>query len=406
MTRNARTTLALLTALLLAAHVPPLAAQQTATLPDRDRALEPPSRTLFTVGVADGAEHEMFGQVSAVAFDDDGRLYVLDRGSHRVAVFSPDGRFVRMFGRRGGGPGELQAPVGIAVSGDEVLVLDLAHGAIVVYDRDGAHRRNLPFDLEDRPGRRFAAHPRGGFVYEPMPITLRGGPGGPPQARQRDRLPVLWRGLDDEAVRTLYEAPAPEVTVRQESAGGGRVMIRREMPPVFTPSLQWAVLPDGGLVVTRAEGYRLEIVGPDGRTARVVERDLRPRRVAERDRERARALREETIASGAGVVAMGGGGPPAGQAAAMARQMLADMTFAETIPVIQAITVDRAGRIWVRRAGSRDYDRGPVDVITADGRYLGTFPEGTRLPDAFGPDGRTAYIEADELGVQRVVVRR
>jgi hypothetical protein len=28
------------------------------------------------------------------------------------------------------------------------------------------------------------------------------------------------------------------------------------------------------------------------------------------------------------------------------------------------------------------------------------------LPNAFGPDGRAAFIEADDLGVQRVAVRR
>jgi hypothetical protein len=28
------------------------------------------------------------------------------------------------------------------------------------------------------------------------------------------------------------------------------------------------------------------------------------------------------------------------------------------------------------------------------------------MPDAFGPDGLTAFIEQDELGVPRVVVRK
>jgi sugar lactone lactonase YvrE len=107
---------------------------------------------------------------------------------------------------------------------------------------------------------------------------------------------------------------------------------------------------------------------------------------------------------------MGGGGAPAGavasQARAAAQEALANMTFAETIPVIQGMAVDAEGRLWLRRAGDREYDRGAIDVVTADGRYLGTLRAGTRIPNAFGPDRRAAYIETDDLGIQRVTVAR
>lgn len=45
-------------------------------------------------------------------------------------------------------------------------------------------------------------------------------------------------------------------------------------------------------------------------------------------------------------------------------------------------------------------------MVTSVGRYLGSYPAGTRMPDAFGPDGLVAFIETDALGVQTVVVRR
>ena len=49
---------------------------------------------------------------------------------------------------------------------------------------------------------------------------------------------------------------------------------------------------------------------------------------------------------------------------------------------------------------------GPIDVLTMDGRYLGSYPSGTIMPSAFGPDGLVAFIEASELGVPVVVVKR
>jgi hypothetical protein len=45
--------------------------------------------------------------------------------------------------------------------------------------------------------------------------------------------------------------------------------------------------------------------------------------------------------------------------------------------------------------------------VTPDGSYLGTIvADGLRIPAAFGPDGLVAFIEADELEVQRVRVAR
>ena len=64
-------------------------------------------------------------------------------------------------------------------------------------------------------------------------------------------------------------------------------------------------------------------------------------------------------------------------------------------------------RIWVQRRGDEPGSPGPIDVLTSDGRYVGTFAaETTGMPDAFGPNGMAAFIEFDEFDVARVVVRR
>jgi len=50
---------------------------------------------------------------------------------------------------------------------------------------------------------------------------------------------------------------------------------------------------------------------------------------------------------------------------------------------------------------------GPIDILTSDGRYLGTYPAAaTAMPAAFGPDGLIALVERDELDVPTVVVKR
>ena len=65
------------------------------------------------------------------------------------------------------------------------------------------------------------------------------------------------------------------------------------------------------------------------------------------------------------------------------------------------------GRIWVQRRGDYPDNEGPIDVLTPEGDYIGTFPAGTTaMPDAFGPEGLAAFIELNELDVATVVVRR
>ena len=54
----------------------------------------------------------------------DGRIVVSDRENHRIAVFSPAGKYLGSFGQRGDGPGELDANVVrlFVLPGDTVAV--------------------------------------------------------------------------------------------------------------------------------------------------------------------------------------------------------------------------------------------------------------------------------------------
>jgi hypothetical protein len=89
---------------------------------------------------------------------------------------------------------------------------------------------------------------------------------------------------------------------------------------------------------------------------------------------------------------------------AVARQ-LQNAEFADVIPVIDALALDPAGRFWIARSGAALDTPGPIDIVTREGRYVGTLGP-LRLPAAFSAHGRAAFIERDELGVARVRVVR
>ena len=413
----------LLALLLLAA---PLAAQQRVTLPQRDRDLAGTPATVLTVGREEGESWELLSNVSGVDFDAADNLYILDAGNHRVVVVDARGRLVRTIGRRGGGPGELLAPSALAVLADgTIAVADLGRAALSIFERDGSFRYNLPFvDSLGQPGPEqrnstptLQPHANGLAVFGSVRIAMGGPQGAGPIAPPAD-VPVYVRPLAERApARVLYRIPRDPPLLR--TSGGENDRTVRNVPRLLVPQPAWAVLPDGAVAAVHGTSpdYRVYLVDATGRTTRVLQRAIPPRRVSREDRERAREQLAERMRSGAGMMrvevrAEGGNvqrsvttGGGRGPDEAVIREQLRDAQFGDVVPVVTGLRADARGRLWIARAPRRVGDPGPIDLVTADGRYLGTLPP-QPLPDALSRSGLAAYIALDEFGVEQVVVKR
>ena len=79
-----------------------------------------------------------FNSPSDVATDSTGKVYVADSCSHRIQVFTADGKFLRMFGSYGAGGGELNYPHDVAVDGGGlVYVSELGNYRVSVFTSEG-----------------------------------------------------------------------------------------------------------------------------------------------------------------------------------------------------------------------------------------------------------------------------
>jgi hypothetical protein len=85
--------------------------------------------------------------------------------------------------------------------------------------------------------------------------------------------------------------------------------------------------------------------------------------------------------------------------------MFARTPFGDRIPAVQRLSADPRGRLWIERAGTVWGRPGPLDVLAADGSYVGTLA-GEALPVAWGPGGLAAALERDAQGRTFVSVRR
>jgi hypothetical protein len=88
-----------------------------------------------------------------------------------------------------------------------------------------------------------------------------------------------------------------------------------------------------------------------------------------------------------------------------AEEVAVHVGWAPLVPAIRDLAVAPTGEIWVARDPGRD-GRSALDVISAEGRYLGTLPAGTPVPVAFTAGGDVVVLERNDVDVQRLVVYR
>ena len=361
-----------------------------------DRLLDADFEEVYRLGSLDGGGWDMFGTIAGLGFDGAGNLYILDTQAMRISVVDSQGNLVRQFIGEGDGPGEFRNDFAkglrLAVMGDgRVAVYDPGRVGFALFGSGGDFQRTIPLggDRSRRPilGD-ILAFPGTDRVLSVTWVVYmsRPDPGPRPQFR-----PVLSYDLDgDEAavdtVAMAWNPPSDRET--------------------FRPELMAAALPSGGVAYADSTAYAIKFAAPGGRVTRIVTRPFRPEAVTDRIRSEEIERRLEALLEGQQPT-----GDPTMQAMFQAmmkseRTAIESMEFYPELPVLLALRTGWEGSIWVRRRGEYPATEGPIDVLTAEGGYIGTFPAGsTALPEAFGPGRLVAFVEMDDLDVPYVVVK-
>jgi len=213
----------------------------------------------------------------------------------------------------------------------------------------------------------------------------------------------------DVAVKdTIAEGWLPSGGNQTSLPVNGQTNYRVPSPLPFGPRILAGVLPEGSVAFSDSSAYAIKIARPGAGAWRILRRPLQPIPVTDGviKAEKERRLRDLEENSGRGGIVINGVRRAPNLDRARAR--IDELEFFEEVSIVRGLKTDWTGGIWVQRHGEEPSDDdGPIDVLTMDGEYIGTYPAGMiEMPDAFGPDGLVAFIETDELDVQTVVVRR
>lgn len=134
--------------------------------------------------------------------DTNGNFVIADGWRLRqVYVFSSDGRFIKILGRQGQGPGEYSTPVGVTVnSNGEILVTDYLRNQIIIYDKGHQYQRSF----QGKPRVQYFIH-----VNAKDEIYTYSGTVGP----GRHEVFNTVHKLDEKGNEVLSFAPVPQAVL-------------------------------------------------------------------------------------------------------------------------------------------------------------------------------------------------
>lgn len=299
---------------------------------------------------------ESFIDVRSIAVDGAGRIHILDTQARQIRVFDATGDHIRTLGRDGRGPGEFVLPNGMGFAPD---------GTLLVYDARAD--RVTAFDSSGQV-----------VATEPLPIYSFG---------------YLWDGIVDTAGRIIdrIRLPGPEREARlrrTDLATGSADTLA--LHSCGAPAVPAYAFPRGFASVPFAGGP-VSIVDPRGYTwcADTREYTVLQRRIGSADT--VRVIRG--TASPVPVTAAERDSAVAAIGEFMKDVGEADVDWSlipDHKPILEALDVDAAGRLWVRVATPEHGTR--FDVFDSTGAQVATAAAAVELPRHLHP-----VIRGDEL---------
>jgi hypothetical protein len=306
------------------------------------------------IGRESGVEDYMFSELRSVQVDDQENIYVLDWKENKIKVFDKVGKHLRTFGKKGQGPGEIQAPSGMDLTpGGRLAIFDRGNKRIACYSLTGECLKEIStakwsfirVSLDSRS-----------FIY------------GDNFVFRRDALTLKLLKFDPELnpVSTVQEVTAELKPPRVNP-----------MPGRFI----YDVMRNDNLVWGLTTKYELQIASPEGKPVRKIVKDCDPVKITDKDK-------EELIKNN-----YGDKGAP--------QDII--LEWPAYHPPMVYMLVDDQNRIFVRTSSKDAEGNYHCDVFGPDGTCSTAFnlPE-NEIPMAVKKDKMYCLIRENEAGIPQV----
>jgi hypothetical protein len=277
-------------------------------------------------------------------------------------VYDQKGKFLRLIGKAGQGPGELGMPANIQLTHDDhLLITDAINQKLSFFKLSGEHAKDV--STAGRLGFvSMSMDTRGNYLGQELTVV-------PETSKMFYEIKKFAPDLKPLFTLDKIEFPIP-------LPGSGTKINALEMISVYQFD------PAGNVVYGRSAAYEIKVFGPEGKHLRTIEKEYTPEKVTQEDIDEM-LERIPNVGTGVNVKDL--------------------LTFPEKFPPFQNIFFDDQGRLYVRTfARGKGKGEWTVDVFDAEGKFIAQLI--TKSDLRLIKDGKAYGIEETDDGF-RVIKR-
>ena len=297
-----------------------------------------------------------FSQLSSFVVDDDGTIFALDFKEQKIKVFDDSGEFLRAFGEKGQGPGELQMPAGIFLSPDNRLAINDAQARKIAYfTKQGKYIEHKSYATRMQLTT-LVMDSQGNFMGRELKLE-----------GQEMFFEIVK--IDPE-MKTLFSLD--KIGFPIPLPGSGNKINLMDMISIFQ------VDRTGNIYYGRNREYEIDMYTPEGKHVKSIRKEYQPQKITEEDKEEILGRMDSVPTAGA----------------VNLREMF---EFPKLFPAYQFFTLDEAGRIIVRTWKKGEEEETFVhDIFDADGRFIAQFTSKVNI--SVWKNGKAYAIDENEEG--------
>lgn len=315
-------------------------------------------------------ENINFINPSRIAFNSKNELFVTDTRANNIKVFDADGKFLKIIGQEGKGPGDLNRPSCITFNRKYIIVWELGNYRFSLFNEDGEFIRHFK---PEHPAVvwKLKSLGNGQVVFE-----IR-------QGYCENEKSVLYI-LDNELEKgeEFYNH-----SIKREHYEN---KIQDDLKIPFGPLVSWDVMGENKIVVGYQEEYKINVYYPDRDKLFTIGHQSKRLKVTQKDK-------KEYFSS---MVYMTNG-----QTVQGAPPLIKKYTdFPKYKPYYKDILVSPEKEIWVFLYTESDEQK-LVDIFNRDGKFVKSveFEKDLGYRPIFADDGTLWTVKEDETGYNVIV---